>query len=247
MAENKNKKYMSKSEIIEKLLTYIIDNDLQAGEKMPAERTLCDLWNANRSTLRSSLHRLVEDGYLEAMHGKGYFVSKKKIIRNLQDMKSLNIVVEEQGRKLKTKVVRQEVISGNIDLAEIFQINIDDPVLELVRMRYIDDQAASLEYNYADLTRLEGLENVDFSSVPYYTVLEIRYDLTPHSGFQEISITNFREEEAVLFGKEESEPALYMSGLTYDKNDKDIPIEVFKSITDPKLFSLASHMKVFNS
>lgn len=242
--EDKSKKYMSRAEIIERLTVYIQENDFGPGDKLPPERKICQLWDVNRSTLRSALHRLVEDGYLEAEHGKGYYIRKSKFVRNLQDMKSIKITAEEQGRDIVTRVIRQEVISGDRKLADIFKIGIDDPILELVRMRYIDGEAASLEYNYTDLTRCKGLEKVDFSEIPYYTVIELRYDLIPNSGHQDISLTSLREEEAVLFGKSQGSPAIYMQGVTYDKKDKEIPIEVFKSISDAKIYSFASHMKV---
>lgn len=244
MLEEKSRKYMSKSELFERLIIFIKENDLQEGEKLPSERALCKMWDANRSTLRSTLHKLVEDGYLDALHGKGYYIRKKKIVRNLQDMKSLKLLVNEQERELITKVIKQEVISADKKFAEKFKIQEGDPILELVRVRYIDGEPKLLEYNYADLTRCQGLEKVDFSEIPFYLALELKYDLIPHRGYQEISITRLREDESVLFMKPENSPAIYMQGVTFDKKDEEIPIEIFKSIAEPKTFSFISHMKV---
>ncbi len=246
MIENNTKKYMSKSDILELLYIYIQENDLQAGEKLPSERFLCELWNVSRSTLRAALHRLLVEDVIEANHGKGYYIKKQKIKRNLQDMKSLILCASEQNYRVETKVLRQEVISGNKRLSEIFKNKIKDPILELLRIRYIDGIPALLEYNYTDLTRCPELEKMDFENIPYYQALELRYQLLPHSGHQEISITKLREEEAALFSKPVGSAALYMSGMTFDKNDLKIPIEVFKSIAEPSIFCFSSHMKVLN-
>ena len=244
MSEDK-RKYMSKGELFERIVMYIKDNDYQEGEKLPSERYLCELWDANRSTLRATLHKLVDDGYLEAVHGKGYYIGKKKLVRNLQDMKSLKVLAEEQGKELITKVVSQEVILADRQLSEAFRIPLDSPVLELVRMRYFDGEAKLLEHNYADLSRCKGLEKVDFSDVPYYRTLELKYDLVPHSGYQEISITRLRENEATLFMKPVNSPAIFMQGVTFAQTDTTVPIEIFWSIGDPKSFRFVSYMKVF--
>ena len=244
MSDNKLKKYTSKSETIERLIVYLDENNFEPGDKIPSERYLSEYFNVSRSTLRSSLNRLVENGYLEVSHGRGYFCKKKKLNRNLQDMKSIKVLAKEQNRDLITKVIRQEVIYGNVKLAKTFRVDEDSPILELVRVRYIDGVPALLEYNYADLKRFKGLEKVDFSNIPYYKVLEVKYNAIPYKGYQEISLTTLREEEAVIFMQEENRPAIYMNGITYDKSSNEAPIEVFKSIANIKTFSFTSYMKL---
>ena len=101
MNKKVKKNYMTKAELLERLLIYLKNSDLEVGDKIISERQICQLWNVNRSTLRSALRRLVEEGYLEAIQGKGYFVKKRKVNRNLQDLKSLQVVLKEQDRKRK--------------------------------------------------------------------------------------------------------------------------------------------------
>ncbi|WP_058989730.1 GntR family transcriptional regulator [Anaerococcus rubeinfantis] len=243
MNKKVKKNYMTKAELLERLLTYLKNSDLEVGDKIISERQICQLWNVNRSTLRSALRRLVEEGYLEAIQGKGYFVKKRKVNRNLQDLKSLQVVLKEQDRKLKTKVLSQDVIYPDKKLCKIFKVDEENPILELVRIRYIDDKPALLEYNYTDLKKCKGLEKVDFSNIPYYLALELKYNLIPNKGFQEISLTELRSDEAIIFDKSEGDNFIYMEGKTYDSSDEKIPMEVFKSIADPDMFIFTSYMK----
>lgn len=243
MNKKVKKNYMSKAELVERLVIYLKNSDLEVGDKIISERQICQLWNVNRSTLRSALRRLVQEGYLEAIQGKGYFVKKRKVNRNLQDLKSLQLILEEQGRKLETKVLSQEIIYPDKKLCKIFKVEKSNPILELVRIRYIDDKPALLEYNYTDLKKCKDLEKIDFSTIPYYLAMELKYNLIPNKGFQEISLTELRSNEAIIFGKCEGDSFIYMEGKTYDSKDDEIPMEVFKSLADPEFFVFTSHMK----
>ena len=64
---------------VEKLTEYIQSENIQIGEKLPAETTLCKELNISRTTVREAYRVLQSKGYLELRAGKGAFVRSKTI------------------------------------------------------------------------------------------------------------------------------------------------------------------------
>lgn len=62
------------SQVEEKLLQYIKDNDFKIGTKIPNEATLSKTFSVGRSSLREATSRLVSRGVLEVRQGSGTFI-----------------------------------------------------------------------------------------------------------------------------------------------------------------------------
>lgn len=60
--------------IVRVLVQYIADHRLQAGDRLPSERTLVEMIGASRLPIREALSVLKGLGIVEAHHGKGFFV-----------------------------------------------------------------------------------------------------------------------------------------------------------------------------
>ena len=67
-----NEKSMKpREEAIEKIENYIVKNELQAEDRLPSERTMCELWNCNRSKDHAGL----DLGWLSYKAGLGWLSS----------------------------------------------------------------------------------------------------------------------------------------------------------------------------
>lgn len=63
---------------VEKLIEYIQGDEVEAGQKLPAEVWLCRELNISRTTIREAYRVLQSQGYLEIRAGKGAFVKSKE-------------------------------------------------------------------------------------------------------------------------------------------------------------------------
>lgn len=61
----------------ERIIQLIIDNDWNAGDKLPNEYELADKLNVGRSTIREAIKALVSRNVLEIRRGAGTYISKK--------------------------------------------------------------------------------------------------------------------------------------------------------------------------
>jgi DNA-binding FadR family transcriptional regulator len=68
------------------LRSHLFSGVLQAGEHLPAERTLADTLGVDRGTLRQAIGRLVTQGLLSAQQGRG------TVVQDLKDHGSLELL-----------------------------------------------------------------------------------------------------------------------------------------------------------
>ncbi|MDO5733413.1 MAG: GntR family transcriptional regulator, partial [Eubacteriales bacterium] len=135
----------AKEDLIERIQIYLAESGLQADDKLPSERQLCAMWSVNRSTLRAAIAHLQELGLIYSAPGLGNFVRSGKLERMLDDMDSFQDVAEKQKKAFETIVLRQGLIKSDISLSKRLRIDPGASVFELVRLRYVDAVAASLE------------------------------------------------------------------------------------------------------
>ena len=79
----------SKKQIIENyLLSEISKGNLRAGDQIPSEAELVEKFGFGRQTIHNCLKDLATRGIIERTPGKGSFVSKKPVDRNITIKKS---------------------------------------------------------------------------------------------------------------------------------------------------------------
>lgn len=69
----KSKYYM----VMEELKQKITSGEIKPGEKISSENELSQMYHVSRHTIRKALALLVNDGYVEAVHGKGTYCSER--------------------------------------------------------------------------------------------------------------------------------------------------------------------------
>jgi GntR family transcriptional regulator, transcriptional repressor for pyruvate dehydrogenase complex len=75
MALDKIKRVRLQAEVEKSVRSYIDENELQEGDKLPSERELCEQLGVGRSSLRESLRALEALGIVQVAAGKGIFVA----------------------------------------------------------------------------------------------------------------------------------------------------------------------------
>ena len=96
MKENNNNTIYKYSQLYDILLEKILANEWKANDKMPTERELSIRYNVSRVTVRDTLNRLAQAGYIYRIQGKGTFVSVRKIEKKLTKLYTLRKRFEEK-------------------------------------------------------------------------------------------------------------------------------------------------------
>lgn len=72
---DKTERYTLTELIVRNLKTYILDREMKPGDKLPAERELCQTLGVSRAVLREALRSLESAGLLQIRHGEGSYVA----------------------------------------------------------------------------------------------------------------------------------------------------------------------------
>ncbi|ERI93925.1 UbiC transcription regulator-associated domain protein [Clostridiales bacterium oral taxon 876 str. F0540] len=231
----------SRDEAIEKIEYYIIKNKLTPHAKIPSERDLCELWGFNRTTLRSAIQRLVVEGKLYQKKGSGTYVAVPKLVRNLQDLRSLSKEVSENGQNLASEVLSADIIECNKQITKKLHVPLGHKIYALTRLRFIDDEPATIETSFMDNERFKGIDLHDFSKESLYSVLESSYNIQIVKGEERVGIAYATEYESELLKIEPGQAVFYLTGIVYDA--KEQPVEYFKSIIRADKIRFASILR----
>ncbi len=65
-------------QVEERIMAYILSNNVKIGDKLPTERALCEELKVGRGTVREAIRVLQTKGLLELQPGRGAFVARKE-------------------------------------------------------------------------------------------------------------------------------------------------------------------------
>lgn len=237
-------RFRHREEAVELIECYLQTNDIPPHGKLPAEREMCEMWGLNRTTLRAAIRRLTEMGKLYSLKGSGTYVAPPKLERNLQDAKSTTESVRGDGRQLKTRVLRTELLQADHYLSKKLQVPEGTRVLFMRRLRIMDGVPYMIETNYVNLSRCPRLLDHDFNNESLYQVLSY-YQIYPAKGEESIGITYATETEARHLQIDEGGALFYLTGIVRDYND--VPVEFFKSVTRPDMVRFSSILRTYRT
>ena len=234
-------KIKQREKAIDLLENFIIEKELEPGEKLPSERTLSELWDVNRMTLRKAILKLSNEGVLKIVPGSGTYLAKKRLVRNLQDIKGFYQCAADENREIKTKIVEISMIEANKDIGQKMHLVLGSKVIKLIRVRYLQDTPTTYSMIFMDGERLAGLMDEDLTNGSLYKLLREKYGIEPYNGEESISIAYCDEHEASWLEVEVDSPVIFQSGITRDE-DSNI-FEYFKELTRSDQVVFASELK----
>ena len=188
----------TRDEAMEMVESYIFKNKLQSHTKLPSEREMCEMWGFNRTTLRFAIKRLITEGKIYQKKGSGTYVAEPKVIRSLQDLKSLSEFARDKKLQLTSEVISFEVIEGYKQVTKKLHLTLGHKIYVLTRRRLIGGEPAAIEVSFLSYERFKGLDKYDFSVESLYSVIENKYNVSIARGDENIGISYATDYEAKL-------------------------------------------------
>lgn len=219
---------------------YINEHGLGAGDRLPSERVLCEMWDLNRTTLHSAIKRLVVLGTLYSRVGSGTYVSAPKMVRDLHDVRGFSEAARAEGFTPGSLVLSTEVVEANKVVTGKLHVPLGSKVFVLRRMRLIDGMPATVETTHVSLDLFPGIDTYDFSQESLFDVMRREYGIAPAEGDEKLSITRLDEEEAALLGYPVGAPAFFQTGVLV--NADGVPVEYFKGIVQSERIRFACEL-----
>ncbi len=211
----------------EQIKQNILDGEYKDGDLIPSERELSDNYELSSTTIRRALNDLVQENFLERKAGKGTFVRRKKVKRDLLKVIGFTKNMTQMGLTPTTKVLSNKVVTANAFARERLGLEKGDKVVKLERLRLADDVPMMLETRYIRTDLCPNIEQEELSS-SLWRVFDEKYGLKPNRHTQGMMIVTLSGHAAALLTLNDNSVVFLIKGVTYVK--KNEPIECEKSL-----------------
>ena len=157
------------------LMEKIHSGDLSEGDPFASEEELARTYQVSRMTARQALHGLKSRGYALSQKGRGTFVTKPKLEKNIMHLRGFTEDMKQRGMAPSSQLLEQIVVKASEELAESLKIMTEAVVMKLRRLRLADGIPMALEESHIPLRPFPGLERIDFSRQSLYYILRENY------------------------------------------------------------------------
>ena len=191
------------------------------GEKLPTEMELCDTYKVSRITVRKAVLDLVEEGVLIRQQGKGTYVKRPKLQRELVSVSGFSEDMVSSGNTPHNEILSYQIKAASRNISEKLNIPLGCNVLELKRMQYLEKQNLSLEITTYSLDLFPNLEDQlkQHKNISMHRILKENYDVVPAYGDKVVNVTFASAEEAELLKCTVSDPLFEIEKIAYN-NEK---------------------------
>ncbi len=190
---------------------------------IPSERQIMQMTGLSRMTVRQAITELVHEGMLRRDHGRGTFVADSRITRLLTGHSSFRDVVQERGSTPHTTVVRQRVVPANPAQATLLQVEPEESLFYLVRVRLIDAEPVMVDYTHVPLRICPNLPDADLSGSLYEYLASV-CGTPARQSIDTVEAVAAMGEVTELLDVFEGAPLLLMRRLA--RTIDDIPLEI---------------------
>jgi len=205
----------------------IASGRLRAGDRLPAERELCQQLSVSRTTVRRAFAALVEDGLIESAAGRGAFVTNDSLAEPPNALMSFSELGASRGLHPTSVVLTRELRQATIEQAELFHIAPGAAVFVLERLRKLDDVPVAVDEAVVPLRRAPELESVDFAAESLYAVLD-RNGCAPMRAAYTVEATAASPRDAELLGLPSGAPLL--TATTIGSDAAGLAVELTRTV-----------------
>ncbi|WP_211745648.1 GntR family transcriptional regulator [Paenibacillus sp. Marseille-Q4541] len=137
-------------DIMDHFVMWIESGKYEPYDKLPSENEVADRFKVPRITARKAYEKLQELGYIYSMQGKGSFVKdrQQRISLVLSADKSFSRKMIELGYNYQSRNILCEKIEFNQKIYEILNVDEQDSIYRVDRLRFIDDRPIALHSSF---------------------------------------------------------------------------------------------------
>ena len=207
-------------QVIDRLKSDIDKGVYKENEKLPSEFELSKSLGVSRATLREALRLLEEDNVIVRRHGVGTFVNPKPLFTSgIEHLSSVSSMIEQAGKVPGTIFMGATEDRATEDDVERFQIDIDDNVLTIERVRTADGEPVvycidKVPSNYLPQEFLTNENLSIFSALEKSANVRVTYAIT------QIDPIGYHEHVSPILNSCKETALLVLSQVHYDEYDR---------------------------
>ena len=224
-------------QLMENILDKIRKGEYRVGEKIMSERQMASAYGINRLTVRNAIKHLIQDGYLNSVHGKGTFVSTmptddKKVQFGDSEIVSLSHSLRQSGFEASRIVLSFKKVKASNEVDTHFTENRE--LHELIRLSTIDKTPYALQICYFPADVFDTPERFDFGKGSLYTYMDSQGHL-PKTYISNMEVVPIPQQYQQTLDIEQGKLVFYYEYYAYDEEGQII--EFTKAYYKPEFTS----------
>lgn len=136
---------------------------LAAGEQLPGERRLSEVFATTRITLREALVQLEAKGLIYREERRGWFVSPPRLTYDLIERSHFHAMVHGQGRSPTTELLSACLQPASAAICARLHLPPLSSVVRICRLRRIDGRAVLYAEHYLNPQYFPGILDLDLN------------------------------------------------------------------------------------
>ena len=210
------------------------------GSQLPAEAQMARNLGVSRATLRDALRQLQDRGQIIRRHGRGTFVAKRPIRKDLNRNFGITAMIRSGGYRPGTRGLEVRAEEADRELAQSLGLAPGDRVTVVERIRLADDRPVvwsrdAVPRRYLDVADAEAMSGDDVS---LYGQLYKLHQVSVYRGVAELSPKSATAALASLLQVRRGAPLLYIKQVDYDGSGNPVLCSVEYHVSDWISFTL---------
>lgn len=239
--ENKKRRSLLHEKIQEAILNQAAD--LSYFSPLPGERELCQLFKVSRPTVRKALENLEKENLITRIQGRGSFYIGNKVPIDYSNTNGHGLglfqVLSSVGKFTESHVLQQIVEVPQPNIITYLNLQNDEMVFHLKRLRYVNNELYSLADDYIPLNICPQLMEINFANSSLFQTLE-QYNIIPYKEDKTIEIKKANQQEAAYLNIKKGDPISVTRIITYDKDSRIIQYATSKADAYKSSFRIIS-------
>lgn len=194
----------------------IANGEWSPSQRIPSENDLHRTYGLSRMTVRGVLTRMVDDGLLNRVPGKGTFVATTKISAVSPAYRGIREQLEALGYHISTELVSLERTAPPSRVRERLRLGSDDDVYAIVRLRSVDDKPLSVHRSFVPARLAPDLDTLDVVNEQLCVVLEENFGRPMRNVEEDLEAVAVDGEDARLLELRKGDPALHLTDVISD-------------------------------
>ncbi len=226
---------------LSKKLTEEIRESFKPGDMLASQVELTERFGVSRAIIRGALEILETTGVIQRVQGKGAVVVHQQIGYPIHRYTRFTEILEKNGRKAETRVLRKIGIPADKEVAHYLEIEVGEPVVLLESLGKMDGAPISRALQYFPLEKVYDVMRIYDGGSLHQFIFE-RYNMKLRRVLSLINAQLPHERDCSVLKIENYIPILQVKSVNIDENTEE-PIEYvdtrFKSTAIQLSFDLS--------
>lgn len=204
-------------QLMEAIQTDIEGGVYRAGDRLPTEKELEDIYKVSRITVRRAVKELCERRILVKKQGKGTFVLGEEIRGHLDDIGGFHDAMEDQEKGTSQQLLSVDEMDSDTEMARYLGMKTRGKTVVVRRLLSTDNVPVMLDTCYLSAARFPGIHRYFSGDFSIYQILREHYQVRMVSAEKVIKVRKVHRDEEELLRCNPGDPVFDLFKIVYDE------------------------------